>query len=346
MMGWGTAHRHQFVADGLSLGDPADGVSGVVDEQDIEVGQLLREPGATIRWDYDLRCGWEHDLKAETIEVSATGMRYPMCVNGSRACPPANCGGATDFNKLLTALDNPGQPEGDDLIYWLPDGYDPTVFDIANVNLDLLFLNIRSEVPLESWPSDEDLPTSQAKAQPNTVDDSDWEGQVEERQIANQTAPPITIVMADDDEDDVMFAMQAMGESRVLSDFRSVSDGAGLLDYLRGEGEFADVAAPGPQLILMDLNMPKMSGLEALTEIKKDPSLKTIPVVILTTSKAGEDIARSYDLGAASYIQESVTFDGTVAAITSLGKYWFEIVALPVATPNQPERLQPALRQR
>ena len=143
-------------------------------------------------------------------------------------------------------------------------------------------------------------------------------------------AEPIQILMADDDEDDRLLAQDAMEESRVLNAFRFVKDGVELLEYLRNEGQFADTQQyPRPNLILLDLNMPRMDGREALQELKKDPNLRAIPVVILTTSKEEEDKLKGYDLGAASYITKPVDFDGLVELMKNLGKYWIEIVELP-----------------
>jgi CheY-like chemotaxis protein len=141
---------------------------------------------------------------------------------------------------------------------------------------------------------------------------------------------PITILMADDDADDRLMAREAFEESRIVNDLRFVEDGVELLDYLKRRGRYADPASsPRPGLILLDLNMPKKDGREALQEIKADPLLKSIRVVILTTSKAEQDILRTYDLSAASYITKPVTFEGLVDVIKTLGKYWLEIVELP-----------------
>ena len=145
---------------------------------------------------------------------------------------------------------------------------------------------------------------------------------------------PIVIVLADDDADDRMLARDALTESRLANDFRTVQDGEELLDYLKHRGNFADAAAhPRPGLILLDLNMPRLDGREALREIKSDPELRQIPVVVLTTSKAEEDIYRSYDLGVNSFITKPVTFDGLVGVMKTLGRYWIEIVELPPDTP-------------
>ena len=143
-------------------------------------------------------------------------------------------------------------------------------------------------------------------------------------------ATPITILMADDDEDDRLLTQDALRESRVLNELRCVNDGVELLDYLRRQGKFAEPgSAPRPGLILLDLNLPRMDGREALREIKQDPQLRSIPVVILTTSKQEEDMIRGYDLGAASYITKPVTFDGLVELMSTLGRYWVEFVELP-----------------
>lgn len=141
---------------------------------------------------------------------------------------------------------------------------------------------------------------------------------------------PITILMADDDEDDRLLTLDALNEGRVLNNLHCVEDGVELLAYLRREGKFSDPeSSPRPSLILLDLNMPRMDGREALQEIKADPDLRGIPVVILTTSKEEEDMLRGYDLGAASYITKPVNFEGLVELMKSLGRYWIEIVELP-----------------
>ncbi|MDX6451465.1 MAG: hypothetical protein QOH16_1514 [Gaiellaceae bacterium] len=140
---------------------------------------------------------------------------------------------------------------------------------------------------------------------------------------------PITILMADDDEDDRELAREALAESRLLNDLHTVNDGAELLEFLRHSGSYTDTNTPRPDLILLDLNMPKVDGREALTALKNDPKLRSIPVVILTTSRAEEDVARSYDLGANSFISKPVTFAGLVEVMRELGRYWVVIVELP-----------------
>jgi CheY-like chemotaxis protein len=136
----------------------------------------------------------------------------------------------------------------------------------------------------------------------------------------------LTILMADDDDEDCMLAEDALRESRLKNPIRFVHDGEELLAYLRREGEYHD--APRPGLILLDLNMPRKDGREALEEIRADPSMRRIPIVVLTTSRAESDILRSYDLGANSYITKPVTFQSLVDVMQMLGKYWFEIVEL------------------
>jgi two-component system response regulator len=127
-----------------------------------------------------------------------------------------------------------------------------------------------------------------------------------------------------------MMTKEAFEENRIANDLRFVVDGEELMDYLKRRGEYGDPdTSPRPGLILLDLNMPRKDGREALAEIKADPALKNIRVVIMTTSKAEEDIFRTYDLSAASYITKPVTFEGLVEVIKTLGKYWLEIVELP-----------------
>ena len=143
-------------------------------------------------------------------------------------------------------------------------------------------------------------------------------------------AQAITILLADDDEDDRLMTRDALRDARLSNELRTVIDGVDLLAYLRREGEYSDPASsPRPGLILLDLNMPRMDGREALAEIKADPELRSIPVVVLTTSKAEEDVVRSYDLGVNSFITKPVTFLGLVEVMKIFSRYWLEIVDLP-----------------
>ena len=142
---------------------------------------------------------------------------------------------------------------------------------------------------------------------------------------------PITILICDDDEDDRMLTQQALEDAHIANALRFVVDGEQLLDYLYQRGEFSGEtgAAPRPGLILLDLNMPKINGREALQIIKGDPTIHDIPIVVLTTSGLDEDVITSYRLGVNSFITKPVTFSGLVAAMNVLGRYWLEIVELP-----------------
>ena len=155
----------------------------------------------------------------------------------------------------------------------------------------------------------------------------------------------IVILMADDDADDRLLAKDALAECKLPGELHFVEDGEQLLDYLHRRGKYAQAPNPGPDsgrhasahasaprpgLILLDLNMPKKDGREALREIKSHPELRKIPVVVLTTSKADIDIAQIYDIGANSFITKPVTFDSLVKVMRILGDYWCDIVELPV----------------
>ena len=148
--------------------------------------------------------------------------------------------------------------------------------------------------------------------------------------MRNKEPKAIEILIADDDAEDRMLIRDALNENRLKNGLQFVEDGEQLLDYLHNKGKFSDKEKyPRPGIILLDLNMPKKDGREALKEIKQDPTLRTIPIVILTTSKAEEDILKSYNLGVSSFITKPVTFEGLVEVMKTLNKYWFEIVELP-----------------
>ena len=139
------------------------------------------------------------------------------------------------------------------------------------------------------------------------------------------------ILMAEDDSDDQLLVRDALAETGYELDLRFVENGVELMDYLRQKNRFASPgSSPTPGLILLDLNMPRQDGREALREIKADPNLRTIPVIVLTTSTAEPDIARSYELGANSFISKPVAFDALVNTMKSIGQYWFTVVVLPV----------------
>jgi CheY-like chemotaxis protein len=150
----------------------------------------------------------------------------------------------------------------------------------------------------------------------------------------NPSAKSIVILMADDDADDRLLAKDALTECRLSNELHFVENGEELLDYLLRRGRYTSLGdAPRPGLILLDLNMPKKDGREALKEIKADPELRKIPVVVLTTSRADTDIGRIYELGANSFISKPVSFDSLVDVMKILGRYWFEIVELPPKKP-------------
>lgn len=138
------------------------------------------------------------------------------------------------------------------------------------------------------------------------------------------------ILIAEDDEEDRMLTQEAFEESGLNRKLHFVHDGEELLDYLNHRSSYDDeVKYPVPSLILLDLNMPRKDGREALKEIKAHPVFKRIPVIVLTTSKAEEDILKTYDMGVSSYITKPVTYQGLVEIANALGKYWFQIVQLP-----------------
>ena len=141
----------------------------------------------------------------------------------------------------------------------------------------------------------------------------------------------VTILMADDDQEDCELTRDALQDARLANDMRFVYDGQELIDYLRRQGDYANPSldAPRPGVILLDLNMPKKDGREALAEIKADESLRRIPIVVLTTSKDEEDVLRTYDLGVNSFITKPVTFAGLVEVMRTWTRYWLEIVELP-----------------
>ncbi len=139
-----------------------------------------------------------------------------------------------------------------------------------------------------------------------------------------------TILMADDDADDRLLIREALRETCQDHDLQFVRDGEELTDYLNNRGSFANgQGAPFPDLILLDLKMPKMDGREVIRELKSDPRFRRIPVVALTTSTSEEDIFTSYDMGVNSYITKPVTFRGLVDMMSTITKYWLELVKLP-----------------
>ncbi len=146
----------------------------------------------------------------------------------------------------------------------------------------------------------------------------------------DEAKKPAVILYAEDDDDDFLLVKDAFQESKLQTDLRRVKDGEELMNYLLRENSFKDEEKyPWPKIILLDLNMPKKDGREALKEIKSNPQLRRVPVVVLTTSRAEEDVHRTYDLGVNSFIRKPIHFDKFVDIIKTLDKYWLEINILP-----------------
>ena len=145
---------------------------------------------------------------------------------------------------------------------------------------------------------------------------------------------PRTILIAEDDQDDRQWIKEALAKCQFEQQIRFVVDGEELMDYLRHRGRYAALAATGnliyPGLVLLDLNMPRKDGREALKEIKSDPRLRHIPIIILTTSKAEEDVFRTYNMGANTVIHKPVTHDDLAQIMQTLTRYWFQVAELPL----------------
>jgi chemotaxis family two-component system response regulator Rcp1 len=139
---------------------------------------------------------------------------------------------------------------------------------------------------------------------------------------------PIEILLAEDNPGDVRLTQEAFKEGRILNQLHVVADGMEALAFLRQEGEYKD--SPRPDLILLDLNMPRMNGRELLAVIKQDEALRRIPVVILTTSDAEEDIVHSYDMHANCYVSKPVDFDRFIEVVHSIQNFWLTVVTLPM----------------
>ncbi len=155
-------------------------------------------------------------------------------------------------------------------------------------------------------------------------------------------ANQIPILVADDDADDRLMIKDAFQESLIRNEIKFVRDGEELIDYLNRKGQYQDATQnPLPGLILLDLNMPRKDGREALREIKANPALRHIPIVVLTTSRAEEDVYRTYSMGVNSFVTKPVTFESLVNLIKDIGRYWFEIVQLPAFESESTENLHP-----
>ena len=138
---------------------------------------------------------------------------------------------------------------------------------------------------------------------------------------------PIEILLVEDNPGDVRLTLEVMKDARVRNHMSMVKDGVEALAFLRHEGDFAD--APRPDLILLDLNLPKKDGREVLADIKADPTLRRIPVVVLTVSKDEEDILKSYDLYANCYVTKPINMEQFIAVVKSIEDFWLTIVKLP-----------------
>jgi CheY-like chemotaxis protein len=145
----------------------------------------------------------------------------------------------------------------------------------------------------------------------------------------DQPLRPIEVLLVEDDPGDTLMIKEAFQENKVRNRLSCVTDGVEALAYLRGEGEYA--AAPRPDLILLDLNLPRKDGREVLAEIKVDDKLRSIPVVVLTTSEAEEDIIRSYNLHANAYVTKPVDFDRFISVVRQIDEFFVEVVKLPPA---------------
>lgn len=144
---------------------------------------------------------------------------------------------------------------------------------------------------------------------------------------AESQPEPIEILLVDDNDDDIVLLEESLNESKFLNLLHVVRDGEEAMQYLRREGQYQNARLPG--LVLLDINMPRMNGFEVLTAMKSDPRLKTIPVVMLTTSTRDEDIARSYTGGACSFVSKPVDFDKLKDVIRQFALYWTLVSVLP-----------------
>lgn len=140
---------------------------------------------------------------------------------------------------------------------------------------------------------------------------------------------PLWVLAAEDDPDDRLLVREAFAEANLPCQLEFVEDGNALLDYLLARGDFVNNKGRRTCLILLDLNMPGKDGREALAELKAHPQLRRIPVVVMTTSKAEQDVLQSYELGVSSFIVKPMTFDGLVEVVRTLGRYWLDTVELP-----------------
>lgn len=147
------------------------------------------------------------------------------------------------------------------------------------------------------------------------------------------TARPVTILLVEDNLQDIEITRRAFAKGRVKNDLIAVRDGEEALDYLYRRGRYQDPGkSPRPGMILLDLNLPKIGGMEVLQQIKKDDDLRTIPVIVLTVSEREQDIVKSYDLGVNTYIQKPVEFESFMRVVNTVHEYWILIATLPPST--------------
>ena len=139
----------------------------------------------------------------------------------------------------------------------------------------------------------------------------------------------MTILIADDDADDRMFLEQAMRQNGYDQEIQFVEDGEELMDYLRRQGRYNAQNAPWPNMLILDLNMPRKNGFQALFEIKDDPELRRLPIVVMTTSSADEDVVKTYSLGVNSFVTKPFNYNRLVEMVGTLRMYWMDIVKLP-----------------
>jgi CheY-like chemotaxis protein len=145
--------------------------------------------------------------------------------------------------------------------------------------------------------------------------------------VAPNDGDPIEILLAEDNPGDVRLTEKALDHGSIINNLHVVEDGVEAIAFLRQEGEYAD--EPRPDLVLLDLNMPKKDGREVLEDMESDPSLRLIPVVVLTSSEAEEDVVRSYELNANAYLTKPVDFDGFVDIVSRIEDFWFSVVKMP-----------------